>query len=107
MRPQPDPLRFRVYASDAIEDYLMASNKLDKPQLIELTIEDSFNFAFAMGKACGSSWIKSGIDITKFDPDNFHINGFSESENAEFVRGFKSIINSIMTQYNKPKSLLR
>lgn len=104
MRPQPDPLHFRVYAREAIEDYLKASNGFDKPQLIELTTEDSFNFPFAMGKATGASWIKSGIDITKFDPDNFHIKGFSKSDNAEFIRGFKSIINS-MTPYYKPKSL--
>lgn len=95
MRPQPDPMRFRVYARDAIEDYLKASNEFDKPQLIELTTEDSFNFAFAIGKAAGSSWVKSGIDISKFNPDNFHVSGFSESENAEFIRGFKSIINSM------------
>ena len=109
MRPQPDPLRFRVYARDAIEDYLMASNERDKPQLIELTTEDSFNFAFALGKAAGSSWIKSGIDISQFNPDKFHIQGFSESENAEFIRGFKHQYNIQKERlpYYKPKSLQR
>ena len=110
MRPQPDPMHVRAYARDIIEDYLKASNEFDRPQLIELTTEDSFNFAFALGKAAGSSWVKSGIDISQFNPDKFHISGFSESENAEFIRGFKqqySIQKERMTPYYKPKSLQR